>query len=305
MNWKSILRLVSFLLLFGTLLLIISLFFDVKKIFDLNHDKLVRFIMTVFSTYVIVLFSQRSLHLFFEKTDFIDRKREETLESIFVTGSNLIAIIIVIVAAISPFVDLGKVLAGAGIFSAVIGFGAQSLIKDFIYGIILVYERQFQKGDLVTVNHTIVGFVEEPGFRALKLRLTDGTLFTISNGEIRSIANGNAEKRRIDIEITISFREKPLLIRQILEAACKELNQHFADILFKKVNGEPEETFQTFGVTDFYGNGHGFVYRIVATVLDTEYFETTIYTKNFLADKLHENNVKMAEHTICYKESQC
>lgn len=73
----------------------------------------------------------------------------------------------------------------------------------------------------------MVGFVEEPGLRALKLRLIDGTLFTISNGEIRSISNGNVNKRRIDIQIVISYREKPAHIREIFEAACDDLNQRF------------------------------------------------------------------------------
>lgn len=99
--------------------------------FGLDHRELVRFIIIVFSTYVVVMLIQRSLHLFFKKTHFLDSRREETIEIIVRTGSNLIATIIVIVAAISPFVDLGKVLAGAGVIGAVIGFGAQSLIKDF------------------------------------------------------------------------------------------------------------------------------------------------------------------------------
>lgn len=302
MNKKIILRLLLFFVLFGGLLIGLSLFFDLHRMFRLDHRELVRFIIIVFSTYTVVILMQRSLRLFFKNTEFLDSRREETIEIIFRTGSNLIAIIIVIVAAISPFVDLGKVLAGAGILGAVIGFGAQSLIKDFFYGVFFVYEHQFHKGDLITVNETAVGFVEEPGLRALKLRLIDGTLFTISNGEIRSISNGNAAKRRIDIHMVISYRENPARIREILEPACVELNERFQEILYRKEDGEPEEEFRSFGVHEFYFNGHGLVYRVVATVLDTEHFETNIHTKNFLADRLFEHGVMMAEGNIYFQQ---
>lgn len=131
MNMKFAFRLLLFFLFFGGLLVGLSVFYDLHQMFGLDHRELVRFIIIVFSTYVVVMLIQRSLHLFFKKTHFLDSRREETIEIIVRTGSNLIATIIVIVAAISPFVDLGKVLAGAGVIGAVIGFGAQSLIKDF------------------------------------------------------------------------------------------------------------------------------------------------------------------------------
>lgn len=298
MNRKFVFRFLLFLILFGGLLATLSFFYDLHEMFQLDHRELVRFIIIVFSTYTVVILLQRSLRLFFKNTEFLDERREDTIEIIFKTGSNLIAVIIVIIAAVSPFVDLGKVLAGAGIIGAVIGFGAQSLIKDFFYGLFFVYERQFHKGDLITVNETVVGFVEEPGLRALKLRLIDGTLFAISNGEIRNISNGNVAKRRIDIRIVISYREDPARVRGVLEAACEHLNEQFEAILYRKEDGELEEAFRSFGVHEFYMNGHGLVYRVVATVVDTEFFETNVSARNFLADQLFEHRVKMAEGQI-------
>jgi small-conductance mechanosensitive channel len=95
----------------------------------------------------------------------------------------------------------------------------------------------------VTINETIAGFVEEPGLRVLKLRLIDGTLFTISNGEIRNVSNGNEAKRRIDIQFVISYRENPIRIRGILEKACVDLNDQIDSILFRKEDGKQEEDF--------------------------------------------------------------
>jgi small-conductance mechanosensitive channel len=145
MNWKSMTQLMTFLLLFGALLASLSFFFDLDQLFGLRL-KLIRFFITVFSTYVILFLAQRSLRVFFQYTHLLDPRREETIESILKTGSNLIAIIIVIAAAISPFVDLVKVLAGEGIIRAIVGFGAQSLIKDFLYGCFLSMNDSFIKG---------------------------------------------------------------------------------------------------------------------------------------------------------------
>lgn len=53
------------------------------------------------------------------------------------------------------FHDFGKILAGAGVAGIVIGFGAQTLIRDILAGIFLIYERQIHKGDYVTVNNLL------------------------------------------------------------------------------------------------------------------------------------------------------
>lgn len=70
--------------------------------------------------------------------------------------------------------DFGKILAGAGVAGIVIGFGAQSLIKDVLAGVFLIYERQPHKGDYVTVNNLFNGTVEEIGLRSPQIREWSG-----------------------------------------------------------------------------------------------------------------------------------
>ena len=69
-------------------------------------------------------------------------------------------------------------MAGAGIVGVIVGFGAQSLIKDILAGIFLIYEKQLHKGDFITVNNTFNGAVEEVSLRYLKVREWSGKLLT-------------------------------------------------------------------------------------------------------------------------------
>lgn len=135
------------------------------------------------------------------------------------------------------FHDFGKILAGAGVAGIVIGFGAQTLIRDILAGIFLIYERQIHKGDYVTVNNLFNGTIEEIGLRSLQIREWSGKLLTISNGDIRQIQNYNMHYMRITESVLISANQNPDIAFKALETACDQLNQTHHDLL-KKMNSK-------------------------------------------------------------------
>ena len=129
--------------------------------------------------------------------------------------------------------DLKEVILAGGIIAAVIGFGAQKLINDLISGIFIIFEGTIKQGDFINVNGELEGgTVEELGFRIVKIRLINGKLLTISNGEIRKMVNGSVEKRRIFESIIVSFNQNPGIVRILLQEVCDELNEKQAH-LFK------------------------------------------------------------------------
>src|SRR5690606_3711671 len=79
--------------------------------------------------------------------------------------------------------DLAPILASAGIAGIALGFGAQTLVKDYLAGFFIVIEDQFGIGDDIDVGEAI-GTVEEVGLRTTKIRSLDGTLWHVRNGEI-------------------------------------------------------------------------------------------------------------------------
>ena len=89
-------------------------------------------------------------------------------------------------------VQLGPFVAGATIVGAALGFGAQSLVRDFLSGFLILVEDQYGVGDVITVNDT-TGTVESLNFRTTRLRSVDGIVWYIPNGEIRKVGNNSDE----------------------------------------------------------------------------------------------------------------
>jgi small conductance mechanosensitive channel len=98
--------------------------------------------------------------------------------------------------------NLGPLLAGASIVGVALGFGAQSLVKDFFSGFFILVEDQYAVGDTITIADT-TGAVEEINLRMTRIRGTDGTVWFVPNGEIRKVGNSAKEYGRSIVDVTI------------------------------------------------------------------------------------------------------
>jgi small conductance mechanosensitive channel len=103
-----------------------------------------------------------------------------------ITGTVWTLALITILAVIG--IDVGPILASAGIVGVALGFGAQTLVKDFISGIFLILEDQYGLGDVVTIG-TTHGVIDEVALRTTRIRDDQGVLWYIRNGEILTVAN--------------------------------------------------------------------------------------------------------------------
>lgn len=102
--------------------------------------------------------------------------------------------------------DIGPILAGAGIAGLAIGFGAQSLVKDFFSGFFLLVEDQVRVGDVIRAGGQ-AGLVERMTLRATTLRDLSGTLHVIPNGHIDTVSNMTYGWSRALLEIGVSYSE--------------------------------------------------------------------------------------------------
>jgi moderate conductance mechanosensitive channel len=114
-------------------------------------------------------------------------KRVKTLEDLLAKALRIGVIVAGILVVFSVF-EVWPVLTGVGIFAAAITLAGQSIVLDYLMGILILVEGQYYVGDVVNVGG-IEGTVEEIGFRRTTLRDTSGTVHSISNGEIRTSAN--------------------------------------------------------------------------------------------------------------------
>ncbi|HUR17346.1 MAG TPA: mechanosensitive ion channel family protein [Acidimicrobiales bacterium] len=101
-------------------------------------------------------------------------------------------------------VDLAPLLAGAGIAGVAIGFGAQSLVKDFLSGLFILLEDQYGVGDVINLGE-VTGTVEDLTLRVTRLRATDGTVWFIPNSEIKQVGNSSMEWSRALIDVLVAY----------------------------------------------------------------------------------------------------
>ena len=134
-------------------------------------------------------------------------QRIETLARVF---RNSAAVVIVIVAGTLVLGELGisvaPILATAGVAGVAIGFGAQSLIKDYFTGFFLLLEDQVREGDVVELAGK-GGLVEEVTLRYVRLRDFDGHVHFVPNGEIKTVTNRTRGFAQAVIEVGVAYRE--------------------------------------------------------------------------------------------------
>ncbi|HEX6255079.1 MAG TPA: mechanosensitive ion channel family protein [Euzebyales bacterium] len=134
--------------------------------------------------------------------------RTETLGNVLRSLASLIvwtAAIFVAAASLKTVdVNLGPLIAGAGIVGVALGFGAQSLVKDFISGIFMLLEDQYGVGDIVDVGPA-TGVVEGITLRTTRLRAVDGVLWHVPNGEIVRVGNLSQQWSRSLLDIPVAY----------------------------------------------------------------------------------------------------
>ena len=102
-------------------------------------------------------------------------------------------------------VNLAPLIAGAGIAGIALGFGAQSMVKDFLSGLFILLEDQYGVGDIVDVGDKAQGVVEDVNLRVTRVRSVDGCVWFVPNGEIRRVGNSSMEWSRALLDVVVPY----------------------------------------------------------------------------------------------------
>ena len=125
-------------------------------------------------------------------------------------------------------VNLGPLLASAGIVGVALGFGAQTVVKDTLAGLFIALEGQFDVGDVVDLNTgsgVVSGTIEDLTLRVTSVRQFDGTLSIVPNGSILVTSNKTRGWARAIVDIRLALDEDAERVRQALEELFAELEQ--------------------------------------------------------------------------------
>jgi small conductance mechanosensitive channel len=118
-------------------------------------------------------------------------------------------------------IQIGPLLAAAGIAGLAIGFGAQSLVKDFLSGFFILLENQYRVGDVVKIGE-LSGVVEKMTLRITALRDLQGVVHFIPNGEIKSVSNMTYQWSRMLVEVGVAYKESVDRVIETLKTLCAE-----------------------------------------------------------------------------------
>ncbi len=137
-------------------------------------------------------------------------KRQDTAIALFRNALRYVVFVIVVLFVLSIFVrNPLPATAGATILAAVLGFGAQSFLRDVIAGFSIIFEGQYSVGDFVKISppQGVEGVVEEVGLRMTKIRALSGEVHYVPNGMIQGVTNYVSGEQRFTLEVQLNDAE--------------------------------------------------------------------------------------------------
>ncbi len=156
-------------------------------------------------------------------------ERDETLreKTLISTSNHLVRGLVWTVAGLSLLaelgIDIGPLLASAGIAGVALGFGAQSMVKDFLAGFFILAENHYRVGDVVKINQTVSGAVQSVTLRETVLRDLDGMVHHIPNGTIQIATNMTMEFSGINLDIGVGYDTDIQKLEKIINQECQKL----------------------------------------------------------------------------------
>jgi small-conductance mechanosensitive channel len=178
-------------------------------------------------------------------------KRIRTLTSVIWTlASGLIWFIAVLVSLDQIGVNLGPILAGAGIVGLAVGFGAQHLVRDLVSGFFLILENQIRVGDAAVINGTS-GMVEAISFRTVVLRDMAGALHIFPNGSIKTLSNMSKDWSAYIIDLPVAYKEDTDRVIEIMRQVADEMRSEppYGSLILEPIEIMGVDAFTDTGVT--------------------------------------------------------
>jgi moderate conductance mechanosensitive channel len=136
-------------------------------------------------------------------------------------------------------VNIAPIIASAGIIGIALGFGAQSLVRDFLSGVFMIFEDQYGVGDVVDLGEAS-GTVEAVSLRVTRLRDLNGTVWYVPNGAVVRVGNMSQNWARAVVDVNVGYHEDLVRAQRVLREVAHDLweDEDFKDLIIE----EPEVT---------------------------------------------------------------
>jgi moderate conductance mechanosensitive channel len=150
-------------------------------------------------------------------------QRAETMGSLLKSVASIVVFTIFGITAIAQLgYPVGPLIASAGVVGVALGFGAQSLVKDFLSGIFMIFEDQYGVGDVVDLGEA-GGTVEAVGLRVTRVRDVEGTVWYVRNGEILRVGNKSQNWAQTVLDIPVALDQDLRHVQEVLRHVAHDL----------------------------------------------------------------------------------
>jgi len=192
---------------------------------------------------VVLLGVAISLRVFYGITDRIfnenkleieprEARRLVTLNNVVKAFTKTSVWIVAILMILGQYMDVGSLLAVAGIGTVAIGFGARGIVEDIMSGFVIIFENQYSVGDYITIDEIHYGIVESIGIRTTTIREFTGGLFIIHNGKIDRLVNFSKGHIKAVVDIVVANKEDLNRVIDMINIVCIDVYESHED-LFK------------------------------------------------------------------------
>lgn len=147
------------------------------------------------------------------------RQRAATMASVLRSVASFLIFGIAFVTILGQLgISIGPILASAGVLGLAIGFGAQTLVQDFLAGMFMMIEDQYGVGDVIDAGDA-VGTVEAVSLRVTKIRDLNGGLWYVRNGEIQRVCNMNQDWANAVVELPLDYSVDTDFAKQVIQGS--------------------------------------------------------------------------------------
>lgn len=189
-----------------------------------------RIVVILIAAWVLVVVLQRAIRGFRIRvaSRLDDRESVKRAETLGRVARYLVAVVVSLVAGMMVLSEIGislaPVLGAAGVAGLAVGFGAQSLVKDYFTGFFLLLENQIRQGDVVKLGEH-AGLVEELTLRYVQLRDYDGHVHFVPNGTITSVVNMSRGHAQAVVDVSVAYRENLDAVMALMHRVADTLRQ--------------------------------------------------------------------------------
>ena len=200
--------------------------------FDLARygDEILAVIFILLLAWVLHFVSRRLIRLFKRfalrnSNNAEDLRRVETLSRVFRYVATVIIFVVTTMTILSQVgISIAPILGAAGVVGLAIGFGAQSLVKDYFTGFVILLENQIRQGDAVTIAGK-TGVVESITLRRVRLRGIDGNVHFVPTGMIDSVTNMSMEFSYALMDIGVAYRENVDEVYEVMRGTAARMRE--------------------------------------------------------------------------------